>query len=62
MKGGAYQMTRDRKIRILLDNTDRKDLELYEYFLNQCTDKRLDDMIANLTKQMSHEMMEANFC
>lgn len=55
-------MTREKKIRILLDNTDRKDLELYEYFLNQCTDKRLDDMIANLTKQMSHEMMEANFC
>ncbi|WP_171030757.1 hypothetical protein [Pediococcus stilesii] len=55
------QLTREDKIKFLLEHTDRKDLRLYEYFLNQSSDKNLDTMISDLEKQFNHAIMEANF-
>lgn len=52
-------MTRNQKINALINSSDRNNLVLYRYFLNQKSDDQLDKMIADVMNDMNNIIMES---
>lgn len=52
-------MTRKQKINALINSSNRENLVLYRYFLNQKTDAQLDTMIADVMNDMNNVILES---
>lgn len=52
-------MTREQKISVLINSSDRENLVLYRYFLSQKTDDQLATMIADVMNDMNNVILES---